>query len=302
MLRRFYFLALALALLGAANQRPTIAQNLPGTTPAPAGNPGAAPSVAKEAPREKKQPAPKEAKNPKNLTAEGIAESVIFIYGSRPVLAQIRRNGVERGRVVRAAGDGRVEDISYEQRFVRGETTGKDKIRLDQKMAAAEYGLVYNEGRVWGVINGTTFTPRKEAASGFLAQTQHGLDALLRYKENGSTLAYLGKEKQKNIDMWVLEVTDKDKLRTRYYISAVKGRVLWLEYEEPPPGATEPVKYRRTFHDYRYAQNTLVPYRTIFYAGDKQIEEASVATVTYGVKMDDAYFQDPQAATATSQL
>ncbi len=301
MLRRFHILALVFALLGAVNHRPTLAQTLPGTTPAPVGNPGAAPSLAKEAPREKKQPAPKkDAKNPKNLTAEGIAESVIFIYGGRPVLEQIRRNGVERGRVARAASDGRVEDISYEQRFVRGETTGKDKIRRDQKMASSEYGLVYNAGRVWGVINGTTFTPRQEAASAFLAQTQHGLDALLRYKENGSTLAYLGKEKQKNIDMWVLEVTDKDKLSTRFYISAVKGRVLWLEYEETPLGATEPVKYRRTFHDYRYAQNTLVPYRTVFYASNKQLEEASVSTVTYGVKMDDAYFQDTQAASTTN--
>src|SRR6266550_1350748 len=38
-------------------------------------------------------------KNAKTYTAEQIAESSIYLYGSRTLLAQIRRNGVERGRI-----------------------------------------------------------------------------------------------------------------------------------------------------------------------------------------------------------
>jgi hypothetical protein len=41
-----------------------------------------------------------------------------------------------------------------------------------------------------------------------------------------------------------------------------------------------------------------VPYRTVLYENDKQIEETRVLSVTYGVRMDDTYFQNPQAAEA----
>ena len=42
----------------------------------------------------------------KTVTAEQVAESAIFVYGSRNVLSQIRRNGIERGRIVRFGTDG----------------------------------------------------------------------------------------------------------------------------------------------------------------------------------------------------
>jgi len=250
-------------------------------------------------PKEQKKAPPKVDKSAAP-TAEGVAEAVIFATApstnARAVLKQIRRNGVEHGQITRVTADGRTEEVTYDHRFVHGDTAAKDKIRFDQKTPANEYALVFNEGQVWGIINGTAFTPRQETSAGFLSQTRHGLDALLRYKENGSTVTFINKDKQKNIDLYIIDLTDKDKNTTRYYISAKTWHVLALEYEETPPGADKPVKYRRTFHDYRYVQNTLVPYRTVLYAGDKQTEETRILTVTYGIRMDDTYFQNPQAA------
>ncbi|MCA1564846.1 MAG: hypothetical protein LC803_04300 [Acidobacteria bacterium] len=299
MLRRFHLLALALMLFGAAGlSRPTFAQ----TPQPPQTTQPAVPTPTPELKVDKKiQPVTGKDAAP---TAEQVAETVIIVYGGgggRDTLKQIRRNGVERGKVTRTANDGRVEELSYEQRFVRGETAGKDKIRVDQKMPTMEYALVFNEGRIWGIINGTAFTPKQDVTAEFLSQSQHGIDALLRYKENNSTVAFVGKEKLKGLDLWVIDLTDKDKSRTRYYISAnpdirKTARVLWLEYEETPPDATAPSKYRRTFHDYRYSQNTLVPYRSVLYRDDKQVQEARVQTVTYGVKMDESFFQNPEAA------
>jgi hypothetical protein len=242
-------------------------------------------------------------KDLKNPTAEQVAEIVIAIYGGnygRQMLNQVRRNGVENGRITRTTKEGQSEEVTYEQRFVHGESFSKDKIRIDQKTPSMEYALVYNAGQIWGIINGTPFTPREDTTHDFLASSYHGIDALLRYKENGSTLAYVARDKQKNIDLWIIDLKDKENRKTRYYVSAnpdvrLTGRVLWLEYEEPG-AAGEAVKYRRTFHEYRFAQNTLVPYRSVLYAGERQLEEVRVNTVTYGVKMDDTYFQNPQSA------
>jgi hypothetical protein len=236
----------------------------------------------------------------KNITAENVAEAVILIYGSRPGLQQIRRNGVERGRMTRIASDGHTEESSYERRFIRGENSTKDKIRIDQKSPTVEYALVYGDGRTWGIINGAPFTPRAEATADFLSQKWHNIDALLRYKEDGSTITLVGKDKQMGVDLHVLDLTDKENHRTRYYISAKLFRVLWLEYEETPADGSKPVKYVMKFHDYRAAQGTLVPYRTVLYEDGKQIQETRVLTVTYGVKMEDSLFQNPETQTTTA--
>ena len=257
----------------------------------------AAPAAAQEKKEQKAEEKPKKEEPPKpakvdkdNPTAEQVAETVVLFYGTRPGLAQIRRTGVERGRITRTGQDGRPEEITYERTFKRGETYEKDKVRFDQRMASLQYSLVLNDGRVTGILRGTPFTPKQEDVTSLMTDRVHGIEALLRYQESGATVKYNGKETQKGLDLWVLELTDKEKHTTRYYISAKSARILWLEYEE------EGTKYRRTFHDYRVVQGTLVPYRSVLYAGDRQVEESQVLTVTYGVKTDDSFFAAESAS------
>lgn len=232
--------------------------------------------------------------NQKTLTAEQVAELTVLVYGSRPVLAQIRRNGVERGRITRFMTDGKTEEATYERRFITGESADKDRIRLDQKMPTMEYSLIFGEGRLWGVINGAAFVPRQDTADAFMSQHRHSIDSLLRYKENGATVNLVGKEKQKGLDLYVLDLTDKEKRTTRYFISARTFHILWLDYEEAGPGAT-PLKYSKRFSDYRYAQSTLVPFRIILTEDGKQTQETRILTVTFGVKVDDTLFKNPEA-------
>jgi hypothetical protein len=71
--------------------------------------------------------------------------------------------------------------------------------------------------------------------------------------------------------------------------------VLWLDYEEPAEGSSRPVKYSRKFMDYRYAQGTLVPYRTMLLENGTQTQETRILTVTYGIKIDDSLFKSPEA-------
>lgn len=237
----------------------------------------------------------------KNYTAEQIVETIILAYGSRPALAQIRRNGWERGKITSIADDGRPEEGTYERRFIRGESIEKDKIRLDQKTPKHEYSLVYGGGKTWGFINGAAFTPREDATYTFLSQLWHGIDALLRYKENGSTISLVGKDKQQNIDLYVIELTDKEKRRTRYYISQKYFRVLWLEYDESAAGGATPVKYMRKFYDYQVIQGTLVPKRTVLFEDGKQTQETRVLSVTYGIKMEDTIFKNPEELSSAPQ-
>ena len=276
------FLILMIVIIGLSLE-PAFAQQ-PTASPAPQSTP--TPANVKP---------PKIDKNFSNVNAEQVAEITILAYGSRPVLAQIRRNGVERGRVVRYNTDGKTEESSYERRFVRGENADKDRVRLDQKTPSLEYSLIFGEGKLWGIINGAAFVPRADAASTFRSQHRHSIDSLLRYKENGSTVSLVGREKQKGLDLFVLDLIDKDKTSTRYYISAKTFQVLWLEYQESAGSGAPPLKYTRKFLDYRLVQSTRVPYRTVLMEEGRQTQETRILTITYGVKIDDGIFKSPEA-------
>jgi hypothetical protein len=51
----------------------------------------------------------------------------------------------------------------------------------------------------------------------------------------------------------------------------------------------------RRFYDYRYAQGTLVPFRSVLFEDGKQSQETHVSTITYGVKLDESLFKNPDA-------
>lgn len=224
---------------------------------------------------------------PKITTAEQVVESSIFLYGfpgGRTTLNQIRKTTLERGRSSFTAADGKVEQANYQRFVIRAETLGKEKIRLDQEFPSAKYSLVFSDGKIYGVYNNTVFTPREDASKNFENQIVRGIEALLRYKENESKIELGGREKLMGVDYHVVDVTDKQERKTRYFVSARTFRVMMLSYEE------DGIKYRRKFYDYKYAQGTLVPFRSILWANDKVVEETDVGTITFGQKVDEALF------------
>lgn len=248
-----------------------------------------APPRATATPEKQKEEKPPKNADSKNATAEQVAESVIVVYGGslagRENLKQIRRTTIENGKMIVTNAEGVNEQVAYARRVTRGDSLEKEKVRLDQEFPNAKYALIYSDNKVVGLYNDSVFTPREDAAKAFHNQIWHGLEALLRYKENGSTLQLAGREKSGGVDLYTLEVTDKEKRQTKFFISAKTFKVIWLEYTE------DGVKYKRKFYDYRYAQGTLVPYRIVLLANDKQIEEATVSTSTFGQKLDEEIFK-----------
>ena len=222
----------------------------------------------------------------KDLTAEQIIESSIFLYGypgGRETLNQIRKTTSERGTMTVARPDGQKETAKYQRFVIRGENLDKEKIRLEQEFPTARYSLVYND-KVFLVYNNTVFSPREDVVKAFENQHRRGLEGFLRYKENGSTVALAPKEKIMGVDYHVVEVTDKQGRKTRYYVSAKLLRVAMVTYDE------DGIRYKRKYYDYNYAQGTLVPYRTVLWANDNIVEEIDLGTITFGQKVDDGLF------------
>lgn len=221
------------------------------------------------------------------ISGEGLAELVIFIYGGglgRQNLDQIRKTTFERGKAVLHRPDGKKEDTTYERFVIRGENLDKEKVRIDQTVSGSKFSLVFNGDKLFGVFNETVFVPREDAAQDFVSRQHNGLEAVLRYKENGSKVEFGGRDRQMGVDYYLLDVTDKEGRKTRFYVSVKQLRVLMLEYEAGG------VKYRRKFYDHNVAQGTLVPFRSVLWAGDRIVEEVEIMTITFGQKVDENLF------------
>lgn len=222
--------------------------------------------------------------NPGTLTAEQVVETAIVVYAGRPRMDQIRKTATERGTLKIMNADGKMDTATYERWVLRGEDSSKEKIRLDQQYPTANYALIRSDEQIFGIYNNSVFVPREDAAKAFENRTVRGLDAFLRYKENGSTLELAGREKKLGVEFYLIDVTDKAGRKTRFYVSVKTFRVMMLEYEE------DGVKFLRKFYDYNYAQGTLFPYHSVLYADGKVIEEVEVGTVTFGQKVDESLF------------
>lgn len=222
----------------------------------------------------------------KTLTAEQVAESSIFIFspGGRETLTQIRKTTIERGKVSVTRPDGVSESATYQKFVLRATTLEKEKIRLDQDFPSAKYSLVYDGSKIFGIFRDQLFTPRADASKGFENQIVHGQEALMRYKENESKIEIAKRDKILGVDYYVIDVTDKLERKTRFFVSAKSWRVMMLEYEDGG------IKYLRKFYNYNYVQGTLVPFRTVLWAGDKIVEETDVGTVTFGQRVDEGLF------------
>lgn len=255
-------------------------------TPSPSPTPEARSDAKPEETPKASQTAGKADPN-KPMTAEQVAETSLFIYGlggGRQTLDRIRKTTIERGKMVLTSADGKVDQVNYVRSIIRGTSLGDEKIRLDEELSSARFALIFEDAKVYGVYNNTVFTPRADASSSFENSIVHGIEAYLRYKENGSTLALVGKEKDMGVDFNIVEVTDKAGHKTKFYISAKTFRVMMLTYEEGG------IKYKRKFYNQNYTQGTLVAYRTVLFTDDKTVEESEINSISFGQKVDDGLF------------
>ena len=214
---------------------------------------------------------------------------MIYFYGGlggRDYLKQIRKTTIERGKVSIVNAEGKTDQVNYERTIMRGDSLDKERIRYEQEFPNARFALIYNNDKIFGVFNEAVFSPREDASKAFQNQIWHGLEALLRYKENGSTLALADREKLMGVEFFVIDVTDKQNRKTRFYVSTKTLRVMMLEYTE------DDTKFRRKFYDYNYVQGTLVPLRTVLWANDKQIEETNVQTISFGQRVEETIFNE----------
>ena len=240
--------------------------------------------------------------------AEGIVELALIAYGGRKQLDTVR-GAIQEAGTIRLATDQGDLTGNYLLRSIRKEKSWQDLLRVDlelstpdaaqtQNAAPIKYVIGFNGASVWSAQNGQYVNPRSGADVAFRAQLTHEYVALLRYKEDGSKLDYIGPETVVGVDTNVLDLTTPDGDKTRYWLSSKTYRILHCEYELQLAEGQPPTKYRI---DYYYTpnssavvQNTLVPVRREMKQDGKFVQEIKLTSITYSAKLDPEVFQHLQ--------
>ncbi|MBO0726423.1 MAG: hypothetical protein J2P52_12540 [Blastocatellia bacterium] len=230
----------------------------------------------------------------KKLKPEDIIERSILLYtygAGRTALYGIQRNGTLRALIKFYGPEGTREGKSV-TKFIRKGKLAEDLLMIDLELPGTRYTIGFDGQETWAIQDGEIQKPPQEAIDAFRSAHEHSYEALLRYKENGSTLEYAGMNKLGTLEMDLIDMISPSGARTRYEISRRTGRIIYANYED---SKSTPVKYRLYFKDFKPVQNTLVPHEVQVFQDGKLIEERKLVESIFNIQLEEKAFKAENA-------
>ncbi|HXG92438.1 MAG TPA: hypothetical protein VNN73_08730 [Blastocatellia bacterium] len=241
--------------------------------------------------------------------AEAIVEIAIiayFGYSGRKQIETVRGATEEEGTIRLATDQGDITG-NYRVRTMKKEKSWQDLMRVDLELTPPEaaqrqgsptinYVIAFNGATVWSAQNGQYVTPRPEAEAAFRAQLSREYMSLLRYKEDGSKLEYVGQETVVGVPTHVIDMTNPNGEKTRYWVSSRTYRIVHCEYQLQLVDGQPPIKYRISYFytPFKVVQNTLLPVRRVMEQDGKFVQEIVINNAVYSAKLDPEIFQHLQ--------
>lgn len=231
----------------------------------------------------------------KNPKPEDVVErSIMAYYGARVGLYGIQRNGTLRALIKFITPDGIREGKSV-TKFIRKEKLAEDLLMIDLELPGTRYTLGFDGKETWAIQDGEIQKPTAQAVAAFRSAHEHSYEALMRYKENGSKLEYVGTNKFGTLEMDIIDLIAPSGARTRYEISRRTGRIIYANYEDNSASKSAPVKYRLYFKDFKPIQNTFVPYEIQVFQDGKLVEERRLVEAVFNIQLDEKAFKAENA-------
>lgn len=231
----------------------------------------------------------------KNQKPEDIVErSIMAYYGTRAGLYGIQRNGTLRALIKFITPDGTREGKSV-TKFIRKDKLADDLLMIDLELPGTRYTIGFDGKETWAMQDGEVQKPAETAVDAFRSAHEHSYEALLRYKENGSKLEYVGTNKFGTLEMDIIDMISPSGARTRYEISRRTGRIIYVNYEDTSGSKSSPVKFRLYFKDFHLIQNTWLPYEIQVFQDGKLVEERKVVESVFNIQLDEKAFKAENA-------
>jgi hypothetical protein len=232
----------------------------------------------------------------KKQKPEDIVErSIILYYGNRAGLYGIQRNGTLRSLIKFFTPDGVREGKSV-TKFIRKEKLAEDLLMIDLELPGTRYIIGFDGQETWAIQDGEIQKPGADAVEAFRSAHEHSYEALLRYKENGAKLEYVGTKKLGSLmELDIIDMISPSGARTRYEISKRFGRIIYANYEYKSASEGAPVEYRLYYKDFKPVQNTVVPHGIQVFQDGKLIEERRLVETVFNIQLDEKAFKAENA-------
>lgn len=169
--------------------------------------------------------------------------------------------------------------------------TEPTKIRIEQTIMGTETTIGFDGENAWLEQMGKAMVAPQSITDSIKASVIRE-DLLLKYKEKGCKIEYLGQTEVNSQSCYQIKFTDKEDNETIYYFD--KKTYLPMKTEFDAPDETGKIgKNEVLSSDFRNIKNLVMPFKSIAYFDGKKLLEITIKEVEINQGLEDSLFSIP---------
>lgn len=165
----------------------------------------------------------------------------------------------------------------------------KPSFRLDQNVMGQKMVMVFDGKEAWSFSPGTNEVQILPAEQADRTKEQMNMaeNQLLKYKEPGSKMEKLGKEKVDGLTCFKIKLTEKEGKVSTMFIDTDEYLVRKMI------SSNEGKEAEILLQDYKKYQNFNIPYKYVITAGEMGSMDIIIESMEFNIPIDDSIFKKP---------
>lgn len=243
------------------------------------------------------------------LVALGMGISLAVLSSAGTIYAQVNPEAIieksiaaQGGREVLEGVKDTIVTISIKIYTPQGEYLGERKVyakseplklRIEQTILGVQTIIGYDGQTAWLEQMGRVMVAPQAIVDSIKASELRE-DLLLKYKDKGCTVEYLGEVEVEGRTCHRIKLTDKEGNETIYCFDAETYYVIKSEFDAPDERTGQLVKNEVISSDFRSVENMIVAHKTVSFVGGEKLMEAVIQELQVNQGLDDALFSMPE--------
>ena len=220
------------------------------------------------------------------IKAEEIIEKSLQAQGGRQLLEKIQDSVVTASaRIYIPTGELLTERVVYSKR-------NPVRLRIEETVLGMKVVIGYDGEKIWMEQMGKIMLMPENLAQAVKASLKRE-DLLLRYKEKGYKIEYIGETQVEGKKSYQVKITDLEGEETIYYFEAETFLPLKMEYMAPDEMG-KIVKNEIISLDFRKIENMVVAFKVIGYTDGRKTLELNIQEIKINQGLADSLFQMPE--------
>jgi len=220
------------------------------------------------------------------IKAEEIIEKSLQAQGGRQLLEKIQDSVVTASaRIYISTGELLTERVVYSKR-------NPVRLRIEETVLGMKVVIGYDGEKIWMEQMGKIMLMPENLAPAVKASLKRE-DLLLRYKDKGYKIEYIGETQVEGKKSYQVKIIDPEGEETIYYFEAETFLPLKMEYMAPDETG-KIFKNEIISLDFRKIENMVVAFKVIGYTDGRKTLELNIQEIKINQGLADSLFQMPE--------